>query len=628
MLKIVASVLAMLACAFCQSAFASTAGPTPTLSSVDAEAWLDGFMTTALRDGEIAGAVVVIVKDGTILVQKGYGYSDVAHKRPVDPQTTLFRPASITKTFTATAAMQLVEQGKLNLDTNINSYLDFKVDGKGGKPITLRNLLQHTAGFQEIYRGYELDEGDPVMSLETYVKSQLPARVYAPGTMPSYSNYGASLVGYIVQRVSKERYDDYVERHILAPLGIKYGTLHQPIPAALRPFLTLNYDTARGTPQPVEVGHDTPAGSLAISGNGMARFMLAHMQQGRFDGQQILMPQTVNLMHNSANRLFPKMNAGLLGFYENNINGHRVVSHAGGLRWANSDLNMYVDDGVGLFINTNSAGKGNIIGDIHTAFANRYFPDGTKDGTVSAAQAARDSALVAGRYGSSRSAEESFMTILKLAGQVSLVPQSGGGLAMDILGTKKFYRQIAPLLWREVDGHDMLAAKIEKGNVQYVMMNSSGGQSTLIPIAWWQSGIWLMPAFFFALIVFLIAAIKWPLSYAIRKYYRTTTTVSPSDRPVTVIVFACLAALAAWLVVLSKATSLPMASNWMIYGAQLLSIFAFIGAVLVTVGYTWAVFRSPSSRWRKTWAVALLSSSIILVWIGIVFRLLQINASY
>jgi CubicO group peptidase (beta-lactamase class C family) len=628
MQKIIASILILLFSAYDQNAHARNADAAPKLSSADAEVWLNGFMKTALRDGEIAGAVVVIVKDGKILVQKGYGYSDVARKRPVDPETTLFRPASITKTFTATAAMQLVEQGELNLDTNINTYLDFKVDGKGGKPITLRNLLQHTAGFQEIYRGYELDEGDPVMSLEAYVKSQLPARVYAPGTMPSYSNYGASLVGYIVQRVSKERYDDYIERHIMAPLGIKYGTLHQPIPSTLRPFLTLNYDTARGKPQPVEVGHDTPAGSLAISGNGMARFMLAHMQQGRFEGQQILMPQTVSLMHNSANRLFPAMNAGLLGFYENSINGHRVVSHAGGLRWANSDLNMYVDDGVGIFINTNSAGKGNIIGDIHTAFANRYFPDGTKDGTVSAAQAAHDAALVAGRYGSSRSAEESFMTILKLAGQVSLVPQSGGGLAMDILGTKKLYRQIAPLLWREVGGRDMLAAKIENGKVRYMMMNSSGGQSTLIPIAWWQSGAWLMPAFFFALIVVLIAAIKWPMSYAIRKYYGIITTASPSDRPVTVIMFTCLAALAAWLVVLSKATSLPMASNWMIYGAQLISFVAFIGTVLVTTGYAWAIFRSPSSWWRRAWAVALLGASIILLWIGFAFRLLQFNASY
>jgi CubicO group peptidase (beta-lactamase class C family) len=96
--------------------------------------------------------VVVVVKDGAILLEKGYGYADVAERKPVDPERTLFRAGSVSKLFTWTAVMQLVEQGKLDLDTDINTYLDFKIPPREGKPITLRNLMTHTPGFDEIQR--------------------------------------------------------------------------------------------------------------------------------------------------------------------------------------------------------------------------------------------------------------------------------------------------------------------------------------------------------------------------------------------------------------------------------------------------------------------------------------------
>ena len=97
------------------------------LTATDVNAWLDGFLPYALGRGDIPGAVVVVVKDGQVVTQRGYGFADVAKGRRVDPSTTLFRPGSISKLFTWTAVMQQVEQGKLNLDADVNQYLDFKI---------------------------------------------------------------------------------------------------------------------------------------------------------------------------------------------------------------------------------------------------------------------------------------------------------------------------------------------------------------------------------------------------------------------------------------------------------------------------------------------------------------------
>jgi CubicO group peptidase (beta-lactamase class C family) len=123
------------------------------LTQTDADAWLDGFMPGSLARGDIAGAVVVIVKDGEVLTQRGFGYADIAARKDVDPANTLFRVGSTSKLFTWTAVMQLVEQGKIDLDTDVNRYLDFKIPLYRGKPITMRQIMTHTAGFEDAFKG-------------------------------------------------------------------------------------------------------------------------------------------------------------------------------------------------------------------------------------------------------------------------------------------------------------------------------------------------------------------------------------------------------------------------------------------------------------------------------------------
>src|SRR2546430_15551431 len=166
---------------------ASTGSKTPTpsapqLTASDVEAFLDGVVPMQLQREDIAGAVVVVVKDGNILVSKGYGYADVKARTLVSPSATLFRPGSISKTFTWTAIMQLVEQEKLSLDKDVNEYLDFQIPHTFGRPVTLRNLMTHTAGFEEVIKDLAVDRPADLPLLQGFVVAHQPKQIYVPGT--------------------------------------------------------------------------------------------------------------------------------------------------------------------------------------------------------------------------------------------------------------------------------------------------------------------------------------------------------------------------------------------------------------------------------------------------------------
>src|SRR5512144_2437380 len=161
---------------------AAGATQAPPLTSDDVGAWLDGFMPNALKQGDIAGAVVIVVKDGAVLAERGYGYADVDAEKPMDPEQTLVRPGSVSKLFTWTALMQMVEQGKVQLDADVNDYIDFKVPPFDGKPVTVRNLMTHTTGFEETLKHLLGEEGETMPGFDAILKEWVPARIFAPGT--------------------------------------------------------------------------------------------------------------------------------------------------------------------------------------------------------------------------------------------------------------------------------------------------------------------------------------------------------------------------------------------------------------------------------------------------------------
>jgi CubicO group peptidase (beta-lactamase class C family) len=211
------------------------------------EAFLDGVLASQLTNNHIVGATVSIVKDSHALLDKGYGYADQQQGRKVMADNTLFRLGSISKLFTWTALMQLVEEGKVDLHADINTYLKtFRIPATYPQPITVEHLMTHTAGFEEDNLGQMAPQARDLEPLGIWLPKHIPARIRPPGVVTSYSNYGATLAGYIVERVSGMPFEQYIERRIFQPLGMNQSTFHQPLPATLSEQLSQGYTYTDG----------------------------------------------------------------------------------------------------------------------------------------------------------------------------------------------------------------------------------------------------------------------------------------------------------------------------------------------------------------------------------------------
>jgi CubicO group peptidase (beta-lactamase class C family) len=451
---------AVLLLALIAPALAWAGGP-PQLTAADLNAFLGGMVPYAIERADIAGAAVAVVADGHLLFAQGYGYADLKSRRPVLAQQTLFRAGSISKLFTWTAVMQLVAAGKLDLDRNINDYLDFKVPEPYGKPITLRDVMTHSAGFEETITDLFVSEPDQLFPLREYLIRHMPPLIHPPGRVVAYSNYGATLAGYIVQRVSGEPFDEYVMRHILQPLGMSHATFQQPLPADLQPLMSSGYRQASdGHTVAFELVEAAPAGALTTTVTDLAKFMLAQLDGGSYDGAQILGPAALQEMHTPQGRPLPGMNGMDLGFYDENRNGLRIIGHGGDTGAFHSDLHLLLDKGIGFAIMLNSAGNAGAAEAVRVAifrsFLDRYFPY-TPPQAATVADPGKDAARVAGAYGSSR---HTVLRLLTAIGQSSVTAEPNGQIEESELtrlsGVPKRWREVGPLTWREVGGQAQL----------------------------------------------------------------------------------------------------------------------------------------------------------------------------
>ncbi|MDY6947458.1 MAG: serine hydrolase domain-containing protein [Pseudomonadota bacterium] len=614
------------------------------LTREDLEAWLDGFLPYALATGDVAGAVVVVVKDGATVLQKGYGYADVAARKPVDPATTLFRPGSISKLTTWTAVMQQVEQGKLDLDADVNGYLDFEIPARDGQPVTLRNILTHTAGFEERVKDLIIPEGRAFAALDEYLKQWVPTRIFAPGTTPAYSNYATALAGYIVARVSGLAYDDYVEQHILTPLGMEHSTFRQPLPERLSEFMANGYALASdGEAKPFEVVVAAPAGSQSSSGADMARFMIAHLQNGAFGAARILQAQTAEQMHTTALTILPRVDRMLLGFYEQNRNGRRVIAHAGDTAWFHSDLYLFIDDNVGLFISMNSAGKEGAPGKIRKAvfeqFADRYLPGPTFDGKVDPQTAAEHARMMTGVYQVSRRLETNFLRLLGLASPVKVFTNQDGtisvSMATDVAGVPIKWREVEPFVWRDVDGENFLSAQVQDGRVVMFGFEWVSPFMVFQPMPATISPTWLTPALLAGLLALTLTMLAWPIAALARRHYgvpyRLTGKDAVAHRRIRVAATAVVAVFVLWgiTVPLIMGDQLPSSSAdvWL-WIVQLLSAIVFFGAAAVGVWNAMVVVRGERTWYAKTWAVLLALALLVVLWVALAFHLIAFDVNY
>jgi CubicO group peptidase (beta-lactamase class C family) len=619
-------------------AAASIPTPTHALEATDLEAWLDGLMPTALRSAETLGAVVVVVKDGQVLLEKGYGFADYERQIPVDPRRTLFRPGSISKLFTWTAVMQLVEQGKLNLDADVNTYLDFKIPAYHGIPVTLRQLMTHRAGFSETARDL-LTYGKAPPPLGQVLKGYIPPRIFAPDGGPGYSNYGASLAGYIVQRVSGQPFETYVEQHIFTPLGMPNSTFVQPLPAAMVPNMAKGYSTSNAPGPGFEIIDMPPAGSLTTTGDDISHFMIAHLQLGRYGAAQILQPATAQAMHTTVWRAFPDLNGNLLGFYQQNVNGHRVIAHGGDTNFFHSDLDLFIDDNVGLFISVNARGKdgmGEFLRDrLFAAFADRYFPAAAPPAasTVDTATAKAHAAMIAGNYITTRRSDSTFLALVQLLQPTVVTANPDGSITAAPLGQPEKFVEVSPFLWRQFDGHDRIQATVADGRVTRWSTESAAPIFVFVRAGGLLGAGLAMPLALLALAFLALTAATWPGAAIARWRYGQPFGLSGTRAMVYRLVRLCavlaLVAVVLWAVVIQlvSATTGAAVAGWVL-AAQIVSLLAFGGGAVLALANLWLVFRGKAGLSARIFAVLLLAASAYMLWIALQYHLIGFSAAY
>ena len=609
------------------------------LTADDAGAWLDGLFPYGLAKNNLAAAVVVVVKDGQILVSRGYGYADIAANKKVDPATTLFRPGSISKTFLWTAVMQLVEQGKLNLDADVNQYLDFTIAPRDGKPITMRDLMTHTPGFEETLKNLFSHDGQLPMSNEAWLKEWIPERVFAPGEVSAYSNYGAALAGYIVQRVSGQPFDEYIEQHIYQPLGMQHATFRQPLPANLKGDMAKSYVSASTPPKSFEMVVSDPAGGMSVSGEDMARFMIAQLQNGTYNNMQILRPETAKAMHDFTHYSVPGLMPMALGFYHMDRNGQTIIGHGGDTELFHSAMMLFLQQNVGIFVSIDGDKDGGLRKQLLDGFTDRYFPALPQLPQPTLGTARAHGMLLAGRYIGSRGSFDNFLSIGNLLSQPKIFMTPDGTLITpdfkNMAGQPRHWREVKPFLWLDDVSGSHLGALMQNGKLRWISFDEASPVAVWMPVSFWQSAAWNLPLLYLSLLVFLLTALLWPVAALVRyrcgKAFALMGVARRWYRLSRVVAILHLLFAAGWLLALLQLNIGIAHFNNAFDGTlrliQLIGVLAILGTIAVVMNAVCA-WRQPSGWWRKTNSLLLLIACLAAIWFAFSLHLLNVHLNY
>ncbi len=503
---------------------------THALETADLEAFFDGIIPMQLERSDIAGASVLVMKDGNVLLEKGYGYADWKKKTPVDPVTTIFRLASISKLFTWTSVMQLEEQGKLNIDADVNNYLDFKIRPAFGQPITLRNLMTHTGGFEEESRDIIIINEKYKISLRDFLIQNQPMRIYPPGKIPAYSNYGVGLASYIVQRVSGEPFEQYVEEHIFAPLGMTHSTFYQPPPKGFPATPSEGYrgDTEK-PPVGFEIFNPVGAGGLSSTAADMGRFGQMLLNGGELDGKRILKPETLAEMWTPQFQANPQLPPMCMGFYQTWRNDLRWIGHEGDLIAFHSLFFVEPKEKLLLFVSYNSAGGGNKPRpEIINMFSDRYYPSDKKQAFISLPR--NELTAIEGTYQTTRRSDSTKLAAGNLFEQRSATVDKDGILhfedVKDLRGHPIKWKPVSKDLWEGIDEQrPLFTIRDDHGKVVRLAFDFPGVQAQRV--SWYENAKFVLTAVACSLGILALVVIATILRMGRRIFLRKRARPAP-----------------------------------------------------------------------------------------------------
>jgi CubicO group peptidase (beta-lactamase class C family) len=571
------------------------------LEKADLAAFFDGLVPLQMERSDVAGATVLVMKDGQEILKKGYGYSDITKKSPVDPDTTMFRLASISKLFTWVSVMQLAEQGKLDIDADVNNYLDFKIAPAFGKPIILRNLMTHTGGFEEVLHDIIYVDPKKTTSLREFLIANQPRRMYPPGEIPAYSNYGVGLAGYIVQRISVEPFEQYVSEHIFQPLGMKHSSFNQPMTAELAPDVSDGYRATTEKPAlGFEVFNPAPAGGVSSAAGDMEKFALALLNGGELDGHRILKTETRDAMWTTQFVASPALPPMCMGFYQTWRNDLRFIGHDGDLVAFHSMFLMEPKQKLVVFVSYNSAGSASRNRtELLNGFADRYYPAYSPPAFQTfPVEQLKD---IAGNYQSTRRADSTKLAISNPAGQGVATVDKDGVLTVDVYkdlrGHTRKWKPIGKDVWQiEEEQGRLFAIRDSSGKITRLAVSFPGVQFQRVP--WYEHKTFVGISLAVSLLILLSVVVASFIRFGRKLFFRNRPPLKPQPGTLWITIGPRLAAflwiiVTIWIAVLSghlqneALPSFPILQRyfslitWFSVLAAFFSIFALLAGVRI-----------------------------------------------
>lgn len=347
----------------------------PTLTKENIEPFIDSLITSLMKEQNIIGCGVTIVKDSGIVISKGYGFADLENKKLVDPGKTLFRTASVCKVVVATTLMMLKEKGAIDFNTDINKYLKrFKIDNKFGNPITVAHLLTHTPGFDDFYIGKSACNENEAIPLGEFLMKHLPERVTSPGEVNSYSNIGMALAALLVEDITGKDFEEYVVENIFLPLNMTKSSFRTKKEFKDNIYKGYVYLNGKQLEFPFDFLNDYPAGQMLTTVNEFSNFMLMQLNKGNFNGKQIVDSILIEEMQSVHFTHHPKLNSAFgYGIMIEKYSSTKLLSHGGGYPGILTLMRLFPELHFGVFIAINGYNS-NLNEIVSDEIMNRFFP--------------------------------------------------------------------------------------------------------------------------------------------------------------------------------------------------------------------------------------------------------------
>lgn len=508
----------------------SMAKPKNIVTKERVQSFFDQRIPELLKEQKVPGASVTVVSPEGELFSSGYGYANLEQGELVDASKTIFHTASVAKTFTTIGILKLVEEGKLDLHTDVNTYLPKEAripETFPKQPITLYHILTQTTGFSDVVHGWSAPSADKVLSPKQNIIQNQPKRIYPPGKFISYSNYGFDLAGYIVENVTSLPFEDYMNKDVFKPIGMTqtFFTRSGKIPSQFSPPATYKIINGKNQLFPPEYLNFMASVQAMTTARDMGRFLRMLLNDGSLDGHRILTSKSVKAMLSRHEGNHPKLTGVGYGTWEGRGDGPQWFWHSGDNAGSHAKYALIPEQGIGIYVTVNGDGDPrNIFSAVCDIIMNDFLSEFT-DINLSpkpVGSSVKNIESYVGQYVTTRRPEgEPFKLIQVLMDRVSVSLENG------VLYTKTSHPMLPDESWVPVgdnlfatqDGSDHLGFIRKSGKIVGLSFNSNPTQVYELE-KWYLSPMVLLSIAGGALFI-MLSIVLWPVNHVRRKRRNT-----------------------------------------------------------------------------------------------------------